>query len=62
MRHGVSRPRALTPSEAGQSIRRVACSRARGVTEADLTRWGAKFANPTMFTSLVEWADRIITP
>ena len=38
-----------------------ACSRARGVTEADLTQWGAKFGNPTIFVSLVEWADRIIT-
>jgi len=38
-----------------------ACSRARGVTEADLSQWGAKFGNPTIFISLVEWADRIIT-
>jgi len=38
-----------------------ACSRARGVTEADLSQWGAKFGNPTIFVSLVEWADRIIT-
>ena len=38
-----------------------ACSRARGVTEADLTQWGAKFGNPAIFISLVEWADRIIT-
>jgi predicted peroxiredoxin len=38
-----------------------ACSRARGVTEADLAQWGAKFGNPTIFVSLVEWADRIIT-
>jgi predicted peroxiredoxin len=38
-----------------------ACSRARGVTEADLTQWGAKFGNPTIFVSLIEWADRIIT-
>src|SRR4029077_2447552 len=38
-----------------------ACSRARGVTEADLGQWGAKFGNPTIFVSLVEWADRIIT-
>jgi sulfur relay (sulfurtransferase) complex TusBCD TusD component (DsrE family) len=37
-----------------------ACSRARGVTEADLAQWGAKFGNPTIFVSLVEWADRII--
>lgn len=38
-----------------------ACSRARGVNEADLTQWGAKFGSPTIFVSLVEWADRIIT-
>ena len=38
-----------------------ACSRARGVTEADLTPQGAKFGNPTIFVSLVEWADRVIT-
>lgn len=38
-----------------------ACSRARGVTEADLAPHGAKFGNPTIFVSLVEWADRIIT-
>lgn len=38
-----------------------ACCKARGVTEADLSPWGAKFGNPTIFVSLVEWADRIIT-
>ena len=38
-----------------------ACSRARGVTEADLTEYGARFGNPTIFVSLVEWAERIIT-
>lgn len=38
-----------------------ACSRARGVTETDLGNWGAKFGNPTIFVSLVEWADRVIT-
>ena len=38
-----------------------ACSRARGVSETDLAAWGAKFGNPTIFVSLVEWADRIIT-
>jgi predicted peroxiredoxin len=37
-----------------------ACSRARGVTQVDLDQWGAKFGNPTIFVSLVEWADRII--
>jgi predicted peroxiredoxin len=37
-----------------------ACSRARGITETDLAQWGAKFGNPTIFVSLVEWADRII--
>ena len=38
-----------------------ACSRARGILESDLTQWGAKFGNPAIFVSLVEWADRIIT-
>lgn len=38
-----------------------ACSRARSVGESDLSQWGAKFGNPTIFVSLVEWADRIIT-
>jgi len=38
-----------------------ACSRARGVTETDLAEYGAKFGNPKIFVSLVEWADKIIT-
>lgn len=38
-----------------------ACSRARGVTELDLANFGAKFGNPAIFVSLVEWADRVIT-
>jgi len=38
-----------------------ACSRARGVTEADLANYNAKFGNPTIFVSLVEWADKIIS-
>jgi predicted peroxiredoxin len=38
-----------------------ACSRARAVAQADLDVWGAKFGNPTIFVSLVEWADRVIT-
>jgi predicted peroxiredoxin len=38
-----------------------ACSRARGVAQTDLDQWGAKFGNPTIFVSLVEWADRVIT-
>jgi predicted peroxiredoxin len=37
------------------------CSRARGVLQTDLDQWGAKFGNPAIFVSLVEWADRIIT-
>jgi len=36
------------------------CSRARGVSESDLAQWGAKFGNPAIFVSLVEWADRIV--
>ncbi|MGC2352859.1 MAG: DsrE family protein [Candidatus Udaeobacter sp.] len=38
-----------------------ACSRARGVTEADLAEYGAKFGNPKIFVSLIEWADKVIT-
>jgi predicted peroxiredoxin len=38
-----------------------ACSHARGITETDLTEYGAKFGNPKIFVSLVEWADKIIT-
>jgi hypothetical protein len=37
------------------------CSRARGVTDSDLAPWNAKFGNPTVFVSLVEPSDRIIT-
>ena len=37
------------------------CSRARGVVEADLANWGAKYGNPEIFVSLVTWADHIIT-
>jgi hypothetical protein len=40
---------------------RPVCSHARGVTDADLAQWGAKFGNPTIVVPLVEWADRIIT-
>jgi predicted peroxiredoxin len=38
-----------------------ACSRARSISQTDLDQWGAKFGNPTIFVSLVEWADRVIT-
>ena len=38
-----------------------ACCRARDVTEVDLNQWGAKFGNPAIFVSLVEWADRVVT-
>ena len=38
-----------------------ACSRARAVMQTDLDQWGAKFGNPAIFVSLVEWADRVIT-
>ena len=38
-----------------------ACSRARGVTEGDLSNYGAKFGSPPIFVSLVEWADVVIT-
>ena len=38
-----------------------ACSRARGVIDTDLANYGAKFGNPSIFVSLVEWADKIIS-
>jgi predicted peroxiredoxin len=38
-----------------------ACSRARGVTEADLANYGAAFGNPAIFVAMVEWADKVIT-
>jgi len=38
-----------------------ACSHARSVTEADLAQYRAKYGNPAIFVSLVEWADRVIT-
>ena len=38
-----------------------ACSRARAVAQTDLDPWGAKFGNPTIFVTLVEWADRVIS-
>lgn len=38
-----------------------ACSRARAVTDSDLSSYGAKFGNPAIFVSLIEWADHIIT-
>jgi predicted peroxiredoxin len=38
-----------------------ACSRARGVTEADLAEFSARFGNPKIFVSLIEWSDKIIT-
>lgn len=38
-----------------------ACSRARDIQQADLDPWGAKYGNPTIFVSLIEWADRVIT-
>jgi len=38
-----------------------ACSRARGVTESDLANYNARYGNPAIFVSLVEWADRVIS-
>jgi predicted peroxiredoxin len=38
-----------------------ACSKARGVVDADLAGKGASFGNPTIFVGLVEWADRVLT-
>ena len=37
------------------------CSRARGVTEADLVNYNAKYGSPPIFVSLIEWADHVIT-
>ena len=38
-----------------------AYSRAKSVTETDLTEYGGKFGKPKIFVSLMEWADKIIT-
>jgi predicted peroxiredoxin len=38
-----------------------ACSRARGITEADLSAWNAKWGAPPIYVSLVEWADHVIS-
>jgi predicted peroxiredoxin len=38
-----------------------ACSRARGVTEADLSTWNAQWGSPPIYVSLVEWADHVIS-
>ncbi|MGC1872166.1 MAG: DsrE family protein [Acidobacteriaceae bacterium] len=38
-----------------------ACSRARGITEADLSSWNAKWGSPPIYVSLVEWADHVIS-
>jgi predicted peroxiredoxin len=46
---------------AARHIPIYACSRARGVSEADLSNYGAKYGSPTIFVSLVEWADKVIT-
>ena len=37
------------------------CSRARGITEADLANWNAKWGAPPIYVGLVEWADHIIS-
>lgn len=37
------------------------CARARAVTEADLSNYGAKYGSAPIFISLVEWADLVIT-
>jgi predicted peroxiredoxin len=37
------------------------CSRARGITEADLSNWNAKWGAPPIYVSLVEWADHVIS-
>jgi predicted peroxiredoxin len=37
------------------------CSQARGITEADLSNWNAKWGSPAIYVSLVEWADHVIS-
>jgi hypothetical protein len=34
---------------------------AAGGVKADLSNYGAKYGNPAIFVSLVEWADKVIT-
>jgi predicted peroxiredoxin len=38
-----------------------ACSNARGITEADLAPYKAKWGGPEVLVELVEWADKIMT-
>lgn len=38
-----------------------ACSTARGITEADLAPYKAKWGGPQVLVELVEWADKIVT-
>ena len=38
-----------------------ACSRVRGITEADLSNWNAHWGSPPIYVSLVEWADHVIS-
>jgi sulfur relay (sulfurtransferase) complex TusBCD TusD component (DsrE family) len=38
-----------------------ACSRARGITEADLARFKEKLGCHEVLVYLVEWADKIMT-
>jgi predicted peroxiredoxin len=38
-----------------------ACSTARGITEADLAPYKAKWGGPEVLVELVEWADKIMT-
>ena len=37
------------------------CSNARGITEADLVPYKAKWGGPPVLVELVEWADKIMT-
>jgi len=39
----------------------LACSRARGVLDADLLRKNATFATPATLVALVGWADKILS-
>jgi predicted peroxiredoxin len=38
-----------------------ACSRARGVTDTDLSNWNAQWGSPPIYVSLVEWSDHVIS-
>ncbi len=61
MNANLTRRRNYVASYFSNAIGVVALLLARSVTEGDLSQYKAKFGNPTIFVSLVEWADRVIT-